>query len=72
MKQNIVPSKLINNQKIILTLAILSILASIFSACFIESKEQVLFTQGNSIYLIDSDGNNLKKLVSIWIHYLIN
>tara|TARA_B110000116_G_C16750611_1_gene543164 strand:+ start:239 stop:1288 length:1050 start_codon:yes stop_codon:yes gene_type:complete len=64
MKQNIVPSKLINNQKIILTLAILSILASIFSACFIESKEQVLFTQGNSIYLIDSDGNNLKKLVS--------
>tara|TARA_Y100000814_G_scaffold234153_1_gene178054 strand:+ start:1324 stop:2361 length:1038 start_codon:yes stop_codon:yes gene_type:complete len=64
MKQNIVQTKSIMNQKIIFTLGIVSIFSLIFTACFIESKEQILFTQDNSIYVIDSDGNNLKKIVS--------
>ena len=64
MKQNIVQTKSIMNQKIIFTLGIVSIFSLIFTACFIESKEQILFTQDSSIYVIDSDGNNLKKIVS--------
>tara|TARA_B100000530_G_C15935021_1_gene478676 strand:+ start:5812 stop:6849 length:1038 start_codon:yes stop_codon:yes gene_type:complete len=64
MKQNIVQTKPIMNQRIIFTLGIFSILSLMFTACFIESKEQILFTQDNEIYVVDSDGNNLKKIVS--------
>ena len=46
------------------SLTVFFILSVIFSGCFIESKEQILFAQGNSIYMVDSDGNNLKKIVS--------
>ena len=52
------------NLRVINVTIILFILSVIFSGCFIESKEQILFAQGNSIYMVDSDGNNLKKIVS--------
>ena len=62
--QNILKRTPIINLRVINVIVILFILSVIFSGCFIESKEQILFTQGSSIYIVDSDGNNLKKIVS--------
>ncbi|MBS96932.1 MAG: hypothetical protein FI695_02905 [SAR202 cluster bacterium] len=64
MKENRIQKTPNNKQRIIYTLGLLSIISVMFSACFIESKEQILFTQGDTIYIVDSDGNNLKNIMS--------
>ena len=64
INQNILKRTPIINLRVINVIVILFILSVIFSGCFIESKEQILFTQGSSIYIVDSDGNNLKNIVS--------